>query len=358
MRSENNQIETLTERNDVLENYFRNTIIPQLYIDGNLILRKFTPPAMKQFSLSPDDLGKPIEEVKDNFRFPTFTENIRHVLETHEILEKEIQTTDLKWYQMNILPYIQGEVGKINGVIITFVDITARIRELNTMERLISDHETLLDTISHDVKTPLTTLVLTIELFKNVSPEDQKEFQKLLQTLDNAIKKIHDIINELTDTRKQEHKYKSEEELLNFGHILEDVRLTLSHNIKESGAVIKSQLNVQEITFPRRKLRSIVYNLVNNAIKFKSKEHTPEIFVKTEREDDFIVISIKDNGIGIDSNKQEAIFSKYFRLQNNIEGSGIGLYLVKEIVTNAGGKIALKSYPGKGSEFKVYLKSR
>jgi two-component system phosphate regulon sensor histidine kinase PhoR len=357
MPGKNNEIKTLTERNDVLENYFKNTIIPQLYIDGDQILRKFTPPAMKQFSLSPDDLGKHIEELKDNIRFPTFIENIQDVLETNEILEKEIQTTDLKWYQMNILPYIEGETGKINGVIITFVDITARIRELNTLEKLISDHETLLDTISHDVKTPLTTLVLTIELFKNVSLEDQKEFQKLLQMLDTAIKKMHDIINELTDARKQQYKYKSEEELVNFGHILEDVRLTLSHNIKESGAIIKSELNVQEITFSRRKLRSIIYNLVNNAIKFKSKDHPPEIFVKTEREEDFIVISIKDNGIGIDSPNKEAIFSKYFRLQNNVEGSGIGLYLVKEIVTNAGGKILLESQPGKGSEFKVYLKS-
>jgi two-component system phosphate regulon sensor histidine kinase PhoR len=357
MPSKNNEIDTLIERNDVLENYFRNTIIPQLYIDGNLILRKFTPPAMKQFSLSPGDLGKPIEAVKDNFRFPTFVENIQYVLETHEILEKEIQTTDLKWYQMNILPYIQGEIHQVNGVIITFVDITARVRELNALEKLISDHETLLDTISHDVKTPLTTLVLTIDLFKNVSPEDQKEFQKLFQMLESAIKKMHDIINELTDTRKQQHRYKSEEELLNFGHILEDVRLTLSHNIRESGTIIKSELNVQEITFPRRKLRSIIYNLMNNAIKFKSKEHPPEIFIKTEREEDFIVISVKDNGIGIDSHKQEAIFSKYFRLQNNVEGSGIGLYLVKEIVTNAGGKILLESHPGKGSEFKVYLKS-
>ncbi len=96
---------------------------------------------------------------------------------------------------------------------------------------------------------------------------------------------------------------------------------------------------------------------MNNAIKFKSKEHRPEIFIKTEREEDFIVISIKDNGIGIDSHNQEAIFSKYFRLQNNVEGSGIGLYLVKEIVTNPDGKILLESQPGKGSEFKVYLKS-
>jgi len=358
MNSKNNEIVALTERNDVLENYFRNTIIPQLYIDGDLILRKFTPPAMKQFSLSHDDLGRPIEEVKENFRFPTFIENVQSVLETNEILEKEIQTTDLKWYQMNILPYIQGEDEKINGVIITFVDITARIRELNTLEKLISDHETLLDTISHDIKTPLTTLVLTIDLFKTVSPDDQNEFEKLLQMLENSIKKMHDIINELTDTRKQQHKYKSEEELLNFGHILEDVRLTLSHNIKESGAVIKSELDVQEITFSRRKLRSVIYNLMNNAIKFRSEDRRLEIFVKTEREEDFIVISIKDNGIGIDSQKQQEIFSKYFRLENKIEGSGIGLYLVKEIVSNAGGKIFLDSQPGKGSVFKVYLKSK
>jgi two-component system, OmpR family, phosphate regulon sensor histidine kinase PhoR len=189
---------------------------------------------MKQFNLSAADIGKPIEEVKDNLRFPTIIENIQQVTETNEILEKEIQTTDFKWYQMNVLPYFQREEHKTNGVIITFVDITARIRELNSLERLISDYETLLDTISHDVKAPLTTLVLAIDLFKNVSPEDEKEFQTLLQTLDNSIRKMHDIINELTDRRKQEHKYKSDEELLDFGHILEDVRLTLSHNIKES----------------------------------------------------------------------------------------------------------------------------
>jgi len=302
MANKNDLIGTLIELNDDLENYFRNTIIPQLYIDGELILRKFTPPAMKQFKLSSADIGKPIEEVKDNLRFPTIIENIQEVMETNEILEKEIQTTDFKWYQMNILPYVQREDLKTNGVIITFVDITARIRELNSVEKLLSEYETLLDTISHDVKAPLSTLVLAIDLFKSVSPGDEKEYQKLLQTLDNSIRKMHDIINELTDARKQEHKYKSEEELLDFGNILEDVRLTLTHNIKESGAIIKSELNVQEITFSRRKLRSIIYNLLSNAIKFRSPERRPKIFIKTEREDNFIIISIKDNGIGIDPN--------------------------------------------------------
>ena len=112
-----------------------------------------------------------------------------------------------------------------------------------------------------------------------------------------------------------------------------------------------------EIAFSRKKLRSILYNLVSNAIKFKSPERKPEIFIKTTRDKDYIIISVKDNGIGIDASKHETIFSKYFRMENAIEGSGVGLYLVKEIVKNSEGKILLKSQPGKGSEFKVYLKA-
>lgn len=351
-----NQIENLEEINDELENYFSNTIIPQLYIDASLILRKYTPPAMKQFSLSKGDIGKFIGDIKDNFRYPSIIENIETVISNNEILEKEIQTSDLRWYQMNIIPYRVIKENRTNGVIITFVEITMRIKDLKELEKLISDHETLLDTISHDIKTPLTSLMLAIDLFKNVSPENPGEFQVLLKILENSIMKMKDIIHELTDTRKQEHKYKAEEELLNIEHILEDVRLTMNDIIIESGAKIKSEINVSQITFNRRKLRSVIYNLINNGIKFKSPERNPEILIKTESADNYIVLSITDNGIGIEENKQDKIFSKYFRVENDIEGSGIGLYLIKEIVKNSGGKILVESQKGEGSTFKVFLK--
>jgi two-component system, OmpR family, phosphate regulon sensor histidine kinase PhoR len=357
MADNTTQIKKLIERNDELENYFSNTIIPQLFVDADLILQKFTPPAMTQFNLSAAHVGTPISDIKDNFRYPTIIDNIQHVIDTNEILEKEIQTTDSRWYQMNIIPYVTLKTNKTNGVIITFVEITLRIRDLKEQEKLISDHETLLDTISHDIRTPLSNLVLAIDLFKTVSPEDQQEFHSLLGVVDNAIRKMKDIIAELTNTRMEEHKYKAEDELLDFGHILEDVRLTIAGNIMESGAVIRREINVSEITFSRRKLRSIIYNLISNAIKFKSPERNPEILIKTTRENNFIVISVKDNGIGIDASKQDEIFSKYFRMENAIEGSGIGLYLIKEIVNNSGGKILLESQLGKGSEFKVYLKA-
>jgi len=358
MDNKDQQIKELTEQKDDLENYFRNTIIPQLFIDANLILRKFTPPAMKQFKLTMDDVGKSIHDVANNFRFPSIIENINEVIETNEILEKEIQTTDLRWYQMNILPYVRLVDNKINGVIITFVEITLRIKDLKEQESLIADHETLLDTISHDIKNPLTGLLLTIDILNNGIAGNPKEFTSLLKIAKNAVKKIQSVINELTEARKDEHKYKSVDELLNFENILEDVRLTLLDNIKESHATIRSELNVSEISFSRRKLRSIIYNLINNAIKFKSPERKPEIFITTTRRKHFIILSVKDNGIGIDDTRQKEIFSKYYRIDNSIEGSGIGLHLVKELVTNAGGKILIESQLNKGTEFKIYLKEK
>lgn len=358
MSDKNQLIQELIEHNDELENYFRNTIIPQLFVDGDLKLQKFTPPAMKQFSLSARDVGRHINDIKDNFRFPTILDNIEQVIKSNEILEKEIQTTDLRWYQMNIIPYVRIKDNKTDGVIITFVEITMRIQDLKDQEKLIADHEILLDTISHDIKNPLTNLVLAIELFKDVSPNDEKQFHSLLKIVDTALTKMHKLIQELTEIRKDDHKYKAGEELLNFEHILEDVRLTLSDNISGAHATISSKINISEITFSRRKLRTIIYNLINNAIKFKAPGRDPKIIVTTKKQKDLVVISVKDNGIGIDKTKFEAIFSKYYRLENDIEGSGIGLYLVKEIVSNAGGKVLVKSQLDKGTEFLIYLKAK
>ena len=358
MRDQKHKIQELKEHNDDLENYFRNTIIPQLYVDGQLNLQKFTPPAMKQFTLLASDVGKNIDDIKDNFRFPTIVEDIELVIKSNEILEKEIQTTDLRWYEMNIIPYVKLKDKKTDGVIITFVEITTRIKDLNELEKLVADHEILLDTVSHDIRNPLANLVMAIELFKNVSPNNRNEFDTLLKAVDTSLTNMYKLITDLTEVRRGTHKYKADEELLNLEELLEDVRLTLSDNIIAAKAIISCKINISKITFSRRKLRTIIYNLINNAIKFKAIKRRPKIIVTTKKEKEFTVISVKDNGTGIDKSNFDAIFSKYYRLENAIEGSGIGLYLVKEIVTNAGGKVLVKSQLGKGTEFLVYLKTK
>src|SRR6478735_12466068 len=88
MSPTNQQIEKLIKLNDDLENYFRNTIIPQLFVDADLVLRKFTPPAMKHFSLNQADIGKHIDEISHRIRFPTFLEDINEVIKSGIDFEK------------------------------------------------------------------------------------------------------------------------------------------------------------------------------------------------------------------------------------------------------------------------------
>jgi len=356
MNSQKKQVSDLIDLNEELENYFRNTIIPQLFVDATLTLRKFTPPAMKQFSLKDSDIGKPIVDVKENFRFPSILENIQQVIDSGEILEKEIQTVDFRWYQMNILPYLVRKDNKTNGVIITFVEITMRIRDLKEQERLIAEHELLLDTISHDIKTPLTSLGLTIELLRALPNKKMEKFPLLLEKVENSLKKMKDVIFDLTDSRNHQHKYKAVAELVSFEHIVEDTRLTLAPQILESNAVIHTDVKVSEVFFVRRKLRSIVYNLVNNAIKYRAPNRKPEVLIKTEIKEEYMMITVADNGVGIAPENLEAVFTKYQRLDESVEGSGVGLYLVKEIVDYSGGKIEVESELDKGSVFKIYLK--
>ena len=90
MSDKNQQIQELIEHNDELENYFKNTIIPQLFVDSDLILRKYTPPAMKQFKFTEDHIGKPMDELVDNIRYSTIMDNIKEVIDSGEIFEKEM----------------------------------------------------------------------------------------------------------------------------------------------------------------------------------------------------------------------------------------------------------------------------
>jgi two-component system phosphate regulon sensor histidine kinase PhoR len=357
MEDKSQKIDTLIALNEELENYFRNTIIPQLFIDANFILRKFTPPAMKQFKLDHSDIGKSFIHIKDNFRFPNIIENINQVIETGELLEKEIQTTDMRWFQMNILPYLIGKENKTNGVIMTFIDITARIRDLKEQEKLVLEHELLLDTLSHDIKTPLTSLSLIIEMLKKVPEKGMEKFPSLLEKVENSVLKIKGIISDLTDSRKSNHHYQAEAELLNVEHILEDVRLMLAPQIAESKARITWDVCHSEILFVRRKLRSIFYNLLNNSIKYRDPNRIPKIEIKVFLENDFIVIVVADNGMGIEKHNLQRIFSKYERLSNEVEGAGVGLHLVREIVNLSGGKITVESQFKEGTTFKVYLKN-
>src|SRR5690606_33648934 len=128
--------------------------------------------------------------------------------------------------------------------------------------------------------------------------------------------------------------------------------------IFESKAEIKWDVCHSEILFVRRKLRSILYNLVNNSIKYRDSDRTLKIDIKVYLENEFIVIVVADNGRGIEEQNLAKIFTKYERLSNDVEGAGVGLHLVREIVSLTGGRISVESQLKKGTVFKIYLKNK
>ena len=104
-------------------------------------------------------------------------------------------------------------------------------------------------------------------------------------------------------------------------------------------------------------LRSIIYNLLSNALKYCPKSRKPEINIKTEQEDDYILLTFSDNGMGMNEMQLSKLFSMFKRFHTKVEGTGIGLYMVKRIIENNGGKIKVESEEGKGTTFKIYLKN-
>ncbi|GAB3202130.1 two-component system phosphate regulon sensor histidine kinase PhoR [Pontibacter aydingkolensis] len=351
----NGKLEKLIKLNDELENYFNNTIIPQLFVDADMILRKFTPAAMKHFKLSQSDVGKHIDEVSNSIRFPTIIENITEVIENRKDLEKEIQTTDKMWYQMNILPYIIKKENRANGVIITFIDINDRIQILKGYEKLHRDYENIIHSISHDIKGPLSNIEGLIRILKE-APKSEEDNKLIIDMLSQSVGNLRKTVNELADI-DNDTAFAREPERVNFENVIEDAKLALRDKIEETSAQINTQIEETGVNFSRKNVRSIVYNLLSNAIKYSKPDSKPEIDIRTEKSGDAILLTVSDKGMGIAEDKVASVFDRYSRMHGEVEGTGVGLFIVKSMVESMSGKIEVESKEGKGSTFKVYFNS-
>jgi two-component system CheB/CheR fusion protein len=350
----------LLEINDDLNNYFRSNINGQLFINNELELMKFSPGTVKQINLLETDIGRPLSNISTNIKFETIINDVKQVLAKGSVIVKEIETNNGKWYQMMTMPYVQQLNNKNTGAIITFNDIT-ELKETQleldkknkSLLRINEDLDHFIHAASHDLLAPLGNIETSINIMNKITLSDVKLLD-FLNVINTSVKKFRALITDIATIAKVEADM-LQMEMVEMDGILNNIEWSLENKIQLSGAIITRDLEVKQILFSKKNLRSIVYNLVSNGIKFKSSE-PPLIHIQTRKEKDHVVLSVQDNGKGIPKESLSKIFDMYGRLSQDIEGHGIGLYLAKKIVNAAGGNIAVESVPGEGSKFMIYLK--
>lgn len=353
----------LAEINDDLNNYFRSNLNGQLFVNTDLLLMKFSPGTVKHINLLDTDIGRPLSNISTNLKFESIENDIKKVIANGGVVTKEVEAENGKFFQLMTMPYIRQADNKAIGAIITFNDISELkkvqdvLKETNkNLVRVNTDLDNFVHAASHDLLGPLGNIEVSISMLNDTECVSDSEVKEYLNIIDVSVKKFKGLIKEMATIGKIESQ-RSETEPVNVADIVNEIKLSIADRINSSKAAITTDFGVAHIKFSKKNLRSLLYNVVTNAIKYKTPERAPAILISTTKADDYVLLSIKDNGNGIEKDKIDRIFNIYGRIQTDVEGQGIGLYLAKKIVDASGGYISVDSEPGKGSTFNIYFKS-
>lgn len=268
-------------------------------------------------------------------------------------VSKEIKDTSGRIFKVKIDPVkMHLEKDLVISSIINIEDISERIRLENIRRDFAAN-------VSHELKTPLTSIQGFIETLKvnddNIEPATRKRF---LDIIDNESSRLRILINDI----------------LMLSSIEGDIVLSLEKvDLKKENKkildlfedkMVKKQVNIyfeynglETIQTHREYYKELMINLISNAIKY----NRPGGYVKVSffEDEDNYRICIEDNGIGIGEGEQERIFERFYRVTKSrnkeIDGTGLGLAIVKHIILSMGGDIGLESVLGQGSKFKISL---
>ncbi len=372
----------LTESNDDLNNYFRSNTNGQLFVDHKLLLKKYSPGAVKHINLQGSDIGRPLAHITTNIKFETLVADVKQVMLDGQIIVKEAESSDGKMYQVMTMPYILKSTGETDGAIISFYDITEfkkLLVALDISNKSLTDSVAMIELsreklseslekekqlnvlksrfvsmASHEFKTPLTAIQLSAALIARLALElDHPVLKKYTETIKNAVKNLTNILNdflsvELLETGKLNPILKTMDVVKFAEQITEDMQSLAK---KEQQIIYTHTGKGRMVTLNLSMLKNSVINLMSNAIKYSGPASLVE-FRTTITKDDFTIV-IRDNGMGIPEEDQVHLFEPFFRAKNigNISGTGLGLNIVSRYVATMNGKIKFESKVGEGTSF-------
>jgi len=369
-------IEIIKNKNEFLDRIIDNLELPVIRLTcpdlkvleinqkGIDIVKKFKPKIKASMEIKGNKFSDIITNLLDDDDFQKINEVIK---------EKKIKYINKKSHRINgneiywnvIFEPVFELNGKIQEILVLIIDITNEIKSNKIMEKALKSQEEFLANISHELKTPLNVIYSTIQLFNMYCKEgslDQKK-DSILRYINSMMQncyRLSKLINNIVDLSKIEAGFF--ELTLSNNNIVEIVEeivnsVTAYTDVKGLSIIFDTDTEEKIIGCDPEKIERIVLNLISNAIKFSNVGN--EIFVEIQDKNEFIEISVKDNGIGIEHNQLDIIFNRFKQvdksLSRNAEGAGIGLSLVKAIVEMHNGRIYVESEIGKGSKFIVEL---
>ncbi len=246
-------------------------------------------------------------------------------------------------------------------ILLSIASIIYIIRSFFNQKRISEIRRDFMNNMTHELKTPISTVGLALEAMQNFKILDNPE--RTEQYIGIARKENHRL-GMLVEKVLKMSAYEQENLHLKWENIqgditVDDVVNNLAFQIENKGGVIRKNLSANSamISVDKVHFTNVIYNLLDNALKYSGEK--PEIVVSTYVKDNFWFVEIKDNGVGIPITYQNKIFEKFFRVPSgnvhNVKGYGLGLSYVFNIVNKFKGDISVKSEVGKGSTFIIKL---
>jgi two-component system, OmpR family, phosphate regulon sensor histidine kinase PhoR len=357
----NDTIMSLQDKNIKLESIMSSVVNGIIAIDSSERVLFINPVAQSLLNITEKDIvGKHLLQVVRNNSIDTY---LKAILQDKKFFDNEIIIDDpdervLKFYTN---PIKQTDESDIDGIIITLQDIT----ELRKLERMRTE---FVANVSHELKTPLTSIKGFVETLKMGDIEDKQDTERFLNIIEAEADRLYRLINDILSLSELEQKRvkTAKEEIKVEKTIREVISMLKSQGDKkniELALDIKQGLN--NLIGDTDMLKQMLINLVDNAIKYtpeNGKVLVEAYNLSDETEMDKIVIKVKDNGIGIPEKHIPRLFERFYRVDKarsrRVGGTGLGLAIVKHIVILYNGEIEVESEVGKGTEFRIILPTK
>ena len=246
-------------------------------------------------------------------------------------------------------------------IFIIIVTFSSSLYQLVRQKKISEIKTDFINNMTHEFKTPIATINLALDAIKNPKIiDDNEKVLKYVNMIRQENKRMHgQVENVLRISRLEKNQLDISKVPINMHDIVEDAISHVSLLISDKNGTITSQLNAlqSEVMGNQLHLTNVLTNMLENALKY-SKE-SPNIEVYTESTRKFLILKVKDDGIGMGKSAQKYAFNKFYREHkgnvHDIKGHGLGLAYVKEIVVNHHGTVFVESEKGKGSTFTVKI---